>query len=392
MTDLTKGELLGIADRLDRAFQRRSLLPLQSLQYRLGEAGQNRVHPYALRRALRALARPVRSKSTAPQPLQPWTLEPWLYASPSLSASEAVALAEEHRPDLQRLAMVDWHQSFEQFIAAITQSAGPVDDLRVPGIEPVEAPLAADLRVPGYSRVLRHQGAGPSNVHLWITQQAHWIHPDDPRLWTFLASCLRDEAVPLVIARAIDPATFPLFKALRVHGLQYYGMWSTAEVREFVTNLPDRLGWFYLNPVEQAAQHRLFEQLPKALLSQSSSVRAAPVREALEQSVALGLGEAGPDKTERLLTWARESKVALPDAWQETLQRWIAWSQGGALRLPRESGRRATAVQRPGGGSHDVRPNPTAQEGTTEAAPPKEKETRGFGRETQVSRVAIRLR
>lgn len=390
MSDLTREEVHRIAERIDRALQRRPVLPIQSLQYRLGEVGNKRVHPRALKRVLDTISRPLRSKSTVRRELQPWVPHPNLYVAPSLAASEARAAAERQQEAIEKIGATDWEPAFDLFVEAVQQSTGPLTVLREPVLEHDAAPLAGNTTIGSASRILQYEGDSNSRIHIWITQDTRWIHPDDHRLWAFLASCLEAHATPLVIARLIDPATFPLFKALGVRGAQYYGMWSTRQIRESLQEATDELGWFYLNTAEQANQHRVFEQLSRSIESLSGKVLDQPVSDSINEAVGLGLAAPGPDATARLLAWAGSTELPLPERWQETLERWINWQNGSPLQRPKLS-RQNTPRARP---PLSVNSQPPHLEPPTGPAnsPDIDDEPRGFGRKTTITRVPLRLR
>jgi hypothetical protein len=390
MSDLTREEVLRIAERVDRALERRSVLPIQSLQYRLGEVENKRVHPHALRRLLNTVSRPVRSKSTVGQELQPWVPYPNVYVSPSLSASEARAAAERQQGAIEKIGAANWGQAFDLFVEAVHQSTGQLTVLREPVLDHEAAPLAYNVAIRSESRILRHEGDGVSPVHLWITQDTRWIHPDDHRLWAFLASCLEAHAMPLIIARLIDPATFPLFKALGVRGMQYYGMWSTEEIRKSLGEVTNELGWFYLNSAEKAREHRIFEQLPRSLESLSGKALHHPVSDSIQEAIGLGLAAPGPDATTRLLTWAESTELPLPEAWQETLERWITWQNGSPVQRPKLSRKKTLRDGPPAAVDSGARHQQPATTPVEQA--PATDEPRGFGRKTTITRVPLRLR
>jgi hypothetical protein len=391
MLDLSAEELQSIGERLERALERRPILPLQSLQYRLGEVGRNRVHPYALLRALQGLVRPITSRSTVGRPLQPWAAAPHLYVSPSCSAEEARVLAQNSERSLEQIAQADWKAGFEAFVAAVEQATGPLESVGLLGMDADPVPLTSGIEIPAESRVLRCRRRGASPVHLWISQDVRWIHPNDPRLWVFLKSCVDENALPLVIGRAIDPAAFPVFEALQVQGLQYYGMWSTVGVRESISAIAGDLGWFFLNSAEEAGEHRVFGQLSRALQALSASNHPIRTREAITEAVVLGLTAPGPGATERLLRWSDGPNIGLSEHWRDTLRRWITWSQGGTLRLTSKP-RRKTKARIDRSDAPVVKPPSTPPAKELESPEISAEVPWGFGRKTRVTRVPLRLR
>lgn len=106
-SDLTNEELDRIVRRLHLAFQRRPLLPMQSLQYRLGETGHPRIHSYALKRALGVLGRKLTSRGDQGISHRPWMVAPSVFASGDLDKDAATSLLREQEEHLGALANCD---------------------------------------------------------------------------------------------------------------------------------------------------------------------------------------------------------------------------------------------------------------------------------------------
>ena len=391
-TDLTQEELLGVAERIDRALRRRHLLPFQSLQYRLGEAGRKRVHPIALQRALTALARRPTRRSTVAHALQPWILEPYIYASPELSKAEADAELSSRRSEVEYIAGVNWDSGFQELIRAVEKHTGNLRPLKVD--YPIEdTPLADPHRIQSSQQVYHLRRTRERPVYLWATQRSNWIHPMDPALWQFLSRCAEDGARPLVLARYIDPATFVLFKALHVQGLQYYAMWIPDSEYSRTASTAERLGWFYVQPPEKKTAHPIFGQLRRSV-EHLSGTPWEDARSAIEAAIQAGLGAVNRSiAVDPLLAWAREERVSLPLPWLQTLERWSIWLQGRPLQLPSKGKRKSTsppADQKPSS-TAPASKHPTPQTGS-ELDGAVDQESHGFGRKTTITRVPLRLR
>lgn len=390
--DPNQQTLKGIAERIETALKRRPLLPLQSLQYRLGEVGRSRIHPYALRRALGALQRDCGSKSSTPAPLQPWQPEPHLFASPELSAREARALAVSHRADLEQLTQADWEKGFAGLLQAISQATGGLEPVEADGLSSVPSPLAGTFQIAQHSQAFAlRQVAG---VRLWLTQECGWLRPDDPRLWAFLLACVQQDSRPLLVARYIDPASFVLFKALGIRGLQYYSMWAPGADLEHLVQTSERVGWFNVKAAEEASEHRLFEQVPHALNYLTTTEWDQDAREAVHLAASLGLVEGRQSNAEGLLRWAKQTSLSLPEDWIESVERWTAWTDAGPLRIALKQKRRqqqsqATPAKQNADEQDTERDHPLHPREDTH---PEAEEGRGYGRETTVTRVPIRLR
>jgi hypothetical protein len=383
--DLTGDELAAISHRLELAFRRRPLLPLQSLQYRLGETGHPRVHPYALKRALGALARKTTTRGGRGLPNRPWEVAPFVFASGDLGKREVLELFREHEAHFDTLASCDWESGHTSFIDAVSDYVGSLGELERPA-PAADSPLDSERLIRGTGRFYRlgPNGAGPE-IRLWIIQQVDWLQPDDPHLWQALEACQKQHSRLLIIARCIDPTTFVLLKALGVRGLQFYNMWTPQLDRGRVAAAADHLGWFTVKGSHEAPAHRILGQLLGALKYLSQSSPELDVQMEISRASSAGLMTGSLPVTAALVEWAERSSLELPEAWINTIRRFQIWAGDTPLRV--RSADTATRPVRPSSkGAERAQPlEKSGQAPTTEGG-----ESVSAKRSTTISRVPVR--
>jgi hypothetical protein len=380
--DLTATEIGTIARRLDLALGRRPLLPLQSLQYRLGETGQRRIHPDALKRALPQLTQSEKAESVGGNSAFVRQIAPLLFTSADLDHSTGSLLLAERSPDLDTLARCDWTAGFAEFEEALATYTGRLAE--VDTSESLDSRSLSDLQtVQHQSRVYRlTEFPAGSEIRIWATQDPDWLMADDPRLWANLEYCRAAGAHLLIIARKIDTASFVLFKALGIRGLQYFNMWAPQADRARVSAASDRLGWFSIKGGKEAHSHQIFNKNLGTTLATLRNARWEPdVLLALDMASTAGLAYTGKRVTAELLAWAEEAPLGLPEKWINTIRRYLAWTADTPLRSPPGT---VSALKR--SRSHpSARKNPLS----TPAGEAKER-AEGSKRDTIVTRVPVR--
>lgn len=386
--DGTHDSVTSAVNRIDAAFQRRPVMPLQSLQYRLGETGQPRHQVEA--RLLKRIMNVLTHRGRRAKPLQPWEVDDDLFAGPDLTAREARAAARECHNDLQVLATADWDTGFEAFAAAVAEAMDS-GIATVPPHRISPARLAGSLEIPGFEARFRSDNSGGSPVDLWICHEPSWLHPDDPRLWAFLLECLDLDSRPLILARRFHPAAFALFEFLRIRGLQTHSAIAPEQNSEELTEAAGRIGWFFVTNMT-----KLREKGPLGSISSNSAhMRASSwdprSRDALLDAQATGLMESTSGTATRLAEWTEHVDLRESDLWMRTVRRWVAWEAEPSSEFERATLLATSAKKR----APERRPSATkpATASPPEAplsSPPSER--RGYGRETTITRVPFRIR
>ncbi len=139
--------------------------------------------------------------------------------------------------------------------------------------------------------------------------------------------------------------------------------------------------------MEDVADHRVIDQIHASIRHLESDPLSEETRQAIEPAMEHGLATTGGP--ELLLSWAHHTGMDAGRPWEAAIKQWKAW---GAYRPPRRSGL-------PKGGISEVLRKTSAGRGTQPSAPPTAAELPTndgsqwtFGRDTQISRVPIRLR
>jgi hypothetical protein len=380
--DLQEDELAGFARRLELAFKRRQVLPTQSIQYRIGETGQRRIHPYALKRILDSIASARAGEDQRADFPIAREVASSVYTAPTVDPEDAKELLEDRASDFRHLGTADWETGYAGLVAAISDNVGGLDPLPY-DISPVQARLAGAWVLPAYSRAWQAQHTG--KVCLWITQEPGWLCADDPRLWKIVHECCTTGARLLIISRYIDPSAFVLFKALGIRGLQYYHMWVAQREQARIATASERLGWFGIKGQEQAPKHRAMQQISGALAYLTSTTWEPATQRAVDEAESAGLVGAAPDAvlTTNLVRWAEKTSLALPDKWVETVRRLSVWR--GQVPLQVRTNSSSVRPKR----SRTKQPKPESQKRET---PPETLNagTAASERRTTISRVPVR--
>jgi hypothetical protein len=336
MDSQTHEELIQVTQRIQLALGRRPLLPFQSLQYRLAEVGQSRAHPIQLRAALRLLGARSARRSRAAVRNHPWEPLRDLFASSELSWRAAQSLAKSRADTLASLSSLDWDSGMKRIANFLANEVSGLQPLERGTLPPHPVVLAANHVFNGFSEVFVAEGSARP-VHVWLTEEAGWLGPNDPRLWAFLNSCRMNQARALVVARYIDPASFVLFKVLGVRGLQYYNVWAPDRLAARTAEDAEELGWFKVKPASAAKSHPLFGKIASAIEYLVKTEASSEANAAVDLAVRLGLSESMHAQTHALRTWAEQSPCPMPDRWIGTIRKWETWEQlDSTLTLPSE--------------------------------------------------------
>lgn len=375
---ITQQDLADVAHRLALAFSRRTVLPLQSLQYRLGETGSPRIEPRLLIPAIRALQRERGAAAIG----RPWLVAPGLYASPEFEHGEAIEAATAAGEALDRLAAVDWEAGFAGFVADLVAARpGGAVEMQMRLVSPT---LLAGVRgITALETTLAWETDG-GPLRAWVTQEAPVLHPDDARLWAFLEASTRCGAYPVVVARKVHPALFVLLKRLAARAYESHVFWAASDQQDEAQRASDAVGWF---PVRDG-HHRRVKKSPldqlRALDLRGLEAPAAERERLLAAAREEGMMTEGG--AVRLSAWAARRDVAMPEGWQQTVRRWAAIVRQPEIRFDESAPPRMPAKRGSPAPSATLTPSPPeAPTGNDRPA-----SGRGFGRETTVSRVPVR--
>lgn len=368
--------------RINSALAKWGVLPSHSLQYRLGETGQPRVHiePRLLARTLASLKRP----EAVPLASHPWELADQLFACAEFNAEEAQRETGARKPDLKVIADAGWHEGFTDLVSSTAEALGDSSVLQ-PVREISCSVLAGNTTVPAYDSLIQTKGSNGTRIDVWMVQGSDWIHPDDWRLWNFLATCENADTRPIILARRLHPGLFALFKALDLRGLQTHAMVAREEEHADVAPAAERLGWFLTRHNQQLVSKGPFSALKTSVDYLSETRWTQSSRTALARALALGLHEPSSRAAERLAEWTRSSPLADLESWSERVFRWADWETNPPEPLePEEAGdarqRRSRSEQDRAAGP----PRSIPRSGTPSPKAPVEQRT------TTVTRVPVR--
>jgi hypothetical protein len=164
----------------------------------------------------------------------------------------------------------------------------------------------------------------------WITSNLTWLFPDNPALWRHLVSSYEEGRRPLVIARKVAIATFPLLKRLGGVALQLHHLYlpnspeSKAAQRAFQAGPPLRVA-------ATVGEHTAIEQfLPRQ--SVTEDVPSDSVSQAIKMAQEFRLDDdANPDPVAALRSWANHSPIPLPAPWKAQITKYTRWMEPASV-------------------------------------------------------------
>lgn len=174
-----------------------------------------------------------------------------------------------------------------------------------------------------------------------------------------------------------------------MRGVQYYSVLVPEETYPELTDLAKEVGWAHLRPAENLADHPVIDRIHVSVRHLEAHAPDPKVLEAVAVATEYGLADTGGAGA--LLAWASDTGMDAGRPWEGAIKQWIAW---GEYRPPRRPGL-------PKGGIAEVLKRTSARGlaspqnvGSTEGDGGRSQlpEQWTFGRETEVSRVPIRLR
>jgi hypothetical protein len=385
--DLSDDELARINDRIGRALGRYDALPYHSLLYRLGEVGSRRVEEKALRRALAELANNRRPRRGRVGNSGPWETFPRLYVRGDATRDEALSRAQTARAALSELVSYSPSSIVDELAAQVAIALSARDASRPP--PPAKTvTLGAGIDLLAEARLVDVvRPNAPAAVRILVLHEPGWIYPDDKRFWRFLFGCHQDGIRAVLLARAIAPGMFPLFKALNVVGVQYYSTLVIEKSAKRAADLRERIGWSHIRPVTSAAAHVVMERLGEVIDRLSHEPTPDIVRNALARIETTSLTSTPTIKA--IVDWCRRSGLPLPAPVVRGWGRWQFWDayrrNGGRAARPSIVDLEAQADAPP----QDT--EPLNESGREEGQTRDAETTTGFGRETQVIPMGLPL-
>lgn len=211
-----------------------------------------------------------------------------------------------------------------------------------------------------------------ASARLWFSHDVEWIYPDQQELWEFLCESIARNRQPLILARKISPTTFSVLKAIGGLGLEYYSYLVGDDDAARVDQTREDTGWIHSVGASHALRPELQSRLRLAIQNSSAREPTSEHRARAEAAQAVGLTskDASPEK---LLQWANEQELEMPQIWFAAVERWI--SQGAY----RRRGYTALAVDEHG-----------SEENVTSAEASQAEDKPGiFGHGTTITRVPL---
>jgi len=213
-----------VLSRIQTALEDAAVLPYITLQYRICEVGpqRRRWDPRELLGAVRGHTEEADHR-TLSLPFEP---RPRIFVDPRLTTTAAAQHAETVAAGYEaRLgALTSWPRA--RAVRAAAEKA--VEQMRLKDVtidvwEGRGEVVGGKVMVPAPSFVARGK-LRDRPIAMWVTNDLGWMHPDDERLWRFLALCLEEERFTLILARKVTIAVMALLKrtggiALQLHNL-----------------------------------------------------------------------------------------------------------------------------------------------------------------------------
>ena len=309
--------LLEVRDRLTRLLDRIPCVPYAAVRYRLGEVGRQRVDSVTLDYALAELA----NEQNPQEDIEPgpWEPLPGIYATSRETSRKALALADEATTDLALVEPLVAVPVFEMLLAALS-------DLLPHALPGDRTSLPPTSRQDEAKRDALFSGvpvSGSTRATVWVSHALDHLLPDDPRLWFAIQQgAERDERL-FVVARAISPATFPLFRALGVQGVQYYSVLGERAPSDELAQAIARLGWIHARSVDTLRETSFAAQFKAA----AKRIADAPAVQPHMQQALRDAAIAKLHVERNTIAWLRWAEAAvttltISDRWFNTMSTW----------------------------------------------------------------------
>jgi len=241
--DVGTDELAKIAIRIQRILDQQPVIPTVGLLYRLCEVGApaSRLDIVLATRALAELTnnrRPRRGRV----PRGPWSPLPEIFVDPNQSSHSALGNAKTCCEQLRHLtAELLPAEKLARAIADTVinaleqiQSGVQVENVTTSAIEP--EPLGDDITTSRFTATVSLRRGSDRPIEVWITNDWNPVGLSEPALWQHLIDCIERDSIPLILARKLTVATFPVLKTLGARGLQLHHRLDANQVTIETTN------------------------------------------------------------------------------------------------------------------------------------------------------------
>lgn len=308
-----KSQYAKIEARLWKTLQRRPVMPLLGIQYRLCEVGTNRVEHHRLCLAIQRLLAEEAIVEAA--------------AGVFVSSRETAQLLNRDIQEVSRVWVARSHDEHESAVTTITNRIGEqLEDFGVSmGVRPQTVWSSSNERLPTFRS--RHVDVNSPRMAatIWISWNEEAICPSQSSFWTFLEHCHNRGRVPFIVARAVSTLTFPVLKVIGARAVQYYCVPTPLEGDDLLElqKAADRFGLPAVRPAAQWGQLPVVNAL-RTQLNAMSTTQAPAEKGRHVLQVALSRGFSSHQVSPTMLTrWAndieRQQAIKLPRRWRESL-------------------------------------------------------------------------
>lgn len=323
-TQFRSDRLSEIRSRLETKLEEESVLAYPTIQYLFSEVGRSwtRLDPRELQFALRLIVAGWRAQRTACAEALPGV---YVYQGSPRADSQLQGILAARTKEAQLLSLASEVGSGRS-LALANEVTGA---LELEGqITAVDQQMTEGI---GGSAIWDASGAqfslklpSGSRARVWLTMNVRWVFPDSAGLWRHLVHAHSLGERPVVIARKIAVATFPLLKRMGALGFQLHHC--------FVPKLPTlRISRRALDngpPLRAAADAREHVVITDLITEHLNNEPAAIDRlsDALQMAEELGLvNDANSQRAFALRQWGDSSPVAMPAQWKAQITRYNRW-------------------------------------------------------------------
>jgi hypothetical protein len=291
--------------RLNRLFVTRAVLSTWGFQYQLCEVGPfpRRLDPRILEKAFSTTLGAL--KTQVPGLLSNPDLTQVVCASAAREAENAAAILKDALNSFDPLGLATvFHRAiapnaktFSQ-IEAHTEPLALISSFSIPSHD-ITGKTIIDGRV----------------VRFWILNDLRWLYPDDPRLWRILLDGARENSPVVIVARAISQMTFPLLKAFRSRGCQFYFALTDKQPQPDTITAANRLDLPPLLPYASLRTHPVLGILQRNLRALLNPKTTSPPLQLIREAEKRGFGTTSEPILTTLRDWAEASGQSWSPKW-----------------------------------------------------------------------------
>jgi len=331
-TDPSTEELRGILKRLDSLFKKNPSIPYLGLQKFLCETGppRVRVHPRQLSRILAELRNNRRPRG-GKLPPGPWEPIPGYVVSPTIPPTKAADAAQTLSSTFSLFIRELSHRDVSLFAKNISNTIGATTPQKSP-YTLLQSNKASFGKSPSTYLAYLHDQVQQSIV--WVSNDIEWIYPDNPALWEHLEHCLLQNARPVIVARKVPLATFPVLKRVGAIAVETHHVSASKSLIKRVEVSPHKTLLPTIKTQDHIKTHAALKHLLVTLAAMPPMTENHESADLVRRGLDNGLTEGGPNQPRRLLDWALASNLELPVKWVKSVEQWIAWSMYRSRRKP----------------------------------------------------------